>query len=73
MSGNTLTAGAGYTTFTGYFKGTGSTNSGNLHSAESVPGWMYTGVAYIRPAFVLSFSAGNGIADIQTEILEVDK
>lgn len=71
--GHTLTAGAGYTTFSGYFKGTGSTGAGGYHPNENSPGWMYPGTTYIRPMFILNYANGNGIADISMELLEVVK
>lgn len=65
-----LTAGAGYTTFSGYFKGHG-TGAGGQRSDPNNPGKMYPGVAYIRPLFILNYSGGNGAADIDFEMLEV--
>lgn len=65
-----LTAGAGYTTFSGYFKGH-STGAGGQRSDPNNPGKMYPGVAYIRPLFILNYSGGNGAADIDFQMLEV--
>ncbi len=67
---DSLTAGAGYTTFTGYFKGHG-TPAGGKRVDPNNPGKMYPGVAYIRPMFILNYSGGNGTADIDFEMLEV--
>ena len=69
-SANSLTAGSGYTTFSGYFKGNG-TPAGGKKPDPNLPGKMYPGVAYIRPLFILNYNGGDGIADIEFEILEV--
>ena len=70
ISSGSLTAGAGYTTFTGYFRGTG-TPAGGIHTNINDPGKMYPGMAYFRPMFILNYNAGNGIANISMEIVEV--
>lgn len=69
-SGRSLTAGAGYTTFTGYFSGNG-TPAGGQHQSMDNPAKLYPGVAYFRPIFLLNYSGGNGIADIEMEIVEI--
>lgn len=69
-SADSLTAGAGYTTFTGYFKGHG-TPAGGKHTNPNDPAKLYPGIAYIRPMFILNYSSGNGVADIDFEMLEV--
>lgn len=71
VSNSSLTVGAGYYTFTGYFKGHGIP-AGGPHQNPNNPGKMYPGVAYIRPLFILNYINGNGIADIDFEILEIN-
>ena len=68
--GNSLTAGAGYTTFTGYFKGHGTPAGGQISDINN-PGKLYPGVAYIRPMFILNYNGGDGTTDIDFEMLEI--
>src|SRR3989344_3877921 len=67
--GIALVAGAGYDIFTGYFKGHG-TPAGGRKPSSGDPGKMYPGAVYIRPIFLLNYD-GNGIADVDFEILEI--
>ncbi|MEX2032993.1 MAG: hypothetical protein WD889_00330, partial [Candidatus Colwellbacteria bacterium] len=69
-SGQALTAGAGYTTYTGYFKGTGTSAGGQRWDSNN-PGEMRNGVTYFRPLFVLNYDGGNGVANIEMEVVEI--
>ncbi len=61
----TLTAGAGYTTFIGYTKGYGSPNgNGSMCPNPSSPCKMHANVRFIRPVFILNYNGGDGVADI---------
>lgn len=71
-AGHSLTAGVGYTTFTGYFKGHG-TPAGGHSPNKSNPAELYPGIEYFRPMFILNYDSGNGVSDIQFEIVEVDE
>ncbi len=70
MSGISLTAGADWSTYTGYTKGWGSPNgnSGNSCWNSSTPCKMHQDVRYIRPLFIANYSGGNGLADIDSII-----
>ncbi|MEW6047113.1 MAG: hypothetical protein AB1609_11620, partial [Bacillota bacterium] len=53
----------------GYWQGTG-TPAGGQHNSEADPGKMYPGTAFFRPLFILNYSEGNGVADIDYLIVE---
>lgn len=65
MSGTQLTAGAGWATYTGYTQGWGSPNgtSGPCANPAS-PCRVHQNVRYIRPLFIMNYSGGNGVADL---------
>lgn len=70
VSGSSLTAGAGWTTFTGYTKGWGSPNgSSSACTNPASPCTLYQDVRYIRPMFILNYNAGNGVADLDSIII----
>jgi hypothetical protein len=67
MSNNILTAGAGWVSYTGYTKGwsSGNGDSGRCPNA-STPCKLHPNVRFIRPLFILNYSGGNGVADIDS-------
>lgn len=65
VAGGTLSAGGGWTTYTGYTSGLGNPNGGQSTCPNvSSPCKMYQDVRFIRPLFILNYSAGDGTADI---------
>ena len=65
-----LTAGAGYSTFTGYTYGWGSpTGTGYACPNVNSPCKMHQNVRYLRPLFILNYDVGNGVADIDFIII----
>ncbi|HEX2093313.1 MAG TPA: hypothetical protein VHG28_12975 [Longimicrobiaceae bacterium] len=68
-AGAGLAAGAGWTDFTGFFKGWGSP-LGYAPSATS-PSPLHPNVRYFRPLFVLNYYQGNGTADIDYIAVDV--
>lgn len=58
---------ANWSTYTGYTKGWGSTNGSNgACPSVATPCKMHANVRYIRPLFILNYSVGNGVADIDS-------
>lgn len=53
----------GWKTFRGYFSGHGTSGLSNSHDPSN-PGKMYTGVAYIRPLFILNYDRPDGVSEI---------
>lgn len=66
-----LTAGAGWTTFVGYFKGTATPPLYGQHADPTLPGSMHPNVRYFRPLFILNYTGGNGVADIDMMTVEI--
>lgn len=61
----TYAAGSGWQTLVGYTSGLSSGNgSGCGPYPLSSPGKMYKDVKFIRPLFILNYSSGNGVADM---------
>lgn len=57
-----VTPGASWTVYRGYFKGWSGT-AGQQHNDSSVPGAMYTGVAFVRPMLLMNYNAASGQMD----------
>jgi len=64
-SGVSLSAGGSWSEYVGYTTGYGTPNGSSGPCSSPSPGCrMYNNVAYVRPMFIINYSAGNGIADI---------
>lgn len=67
MANAILTAGADWSSYTGYTKGWGAPSGGGSPCASiASPCKMHQDVRYIRPMFIINYSSGNGVADIDS-------
>jgi len=66
MSGISLTAGAGWSSYTGYTKGWGAPNGTAGGCIISTPCKMHQDTRYIRPMFIINYATGDGVADMDS-------
>jgi hypothetical protein len=66
-----LTTGAGWSTYTGYIKGTSATPVGSASPAPTSPAALHPSVKYISPCLYLNYNAGTGTAEVDVFTIEV--
>ena len=64
VSGTSLTAGAGWQDFVGYFSGTAATGDATAHPESSAPGALHQNVRYFRPLVLVNYTGGTGTAEV---------
>ncbi|MGW3246587.1 hypothetical protein [Streptomyces sp. NPDC001070] len=67
----TLTAGGGWVTFTGYLKGTSASPVGGASPNANAPGQIHANARYITPIFYVNHNGGTGTAEIDMMAIEV--
>jgi|GEM_PF-1113712 prepilin-type N-terminal cleavage/methylation domain-containing protein len=70
MANAQLAAGGAWSSYTGYTKGWGAPNGNTSPCANPAsPCKMHQNVRYIRPLFIINYSGGNGIANLDSIII----
>lgn len=69
-SGVTIAAGAGWTTYTGYIKGTAATGTSTAAPDPKAPGAAHTSVRYLRPLIRLLLNSPDGVAQVDQVTVE---
>jgi hypothetical protein len=67
----TLTAGAGWQTFTGYIKGTAATGDAGPNTSPTNPMRLHQNVKFISPCLYVNYNAGSGTAEVDVFTIEV--
>lgn len=63
--------GAGWITYTGYFKGTAATGDDTAHSDPADPGQLHTNVRYFRPILCCHYGDAAGIMAIDEVSIDI--
>lgn len=69
LSNTTLTPGDPFAEYVGYFRGNAPTNTQGPHPDPFSPAQLYSGVAFVRPLFILGYT-GGGVARLDYLVVE---